>query len=113
MAVHLGMMRAFGRASAAERDGVGELRFEKLAVAGLVGARQDIAGRVAHRGAIEIEPDASDEVTDVTFGKTSIRAGGASLDAVETSVDAATHRLSVGGPFGMRPEQRADGDSGH
>ena len=47
-------------AGAAECDAVGELRFEQLAVAGLVRARHDVAGRVAHRGAIEVEPDAGD-----------------------------------------------------
>src|SRR5262249_45217654 len=88
-------------AGAAKRDTVGELRFEKLAVAGLVRARHDAAGGAAHRCAIEIEPDAADEMRDVALGEARIGAGGAGLDAVETCVDATAHGLGVGGLFGV------------
>src|SRR5437868_5290757 len=113
MPVHLGVTRAFRSAGAAERDAVGELRFDKLAMPGLVGARHDAAGGVADRGAIEIEPDAGHQVGNLSFGQTRIRASGAGLDAAEARVDAAAHRLGVSGPFGMRAEHRAHGNRGH
>ena len=104
-------MRIAGiRTGTAERDAVGELRFEQLAVSGLVRARHDVAGGVAHRGAIEIEPDARDEMGDVAFGQARIGAGGAGLDATEARVDAAAHGVGVGGLFGVGPEHRADGN---
>jgi hypothetical protein len=113
VAVHFGMMRAFGRAGAAECDRVRKLSFEQLAVPRLVGARHDVADCVAHCGAVEVEADAGDQVRDVAFGEASVGASRAGLDAVETGVNTAAHRLGVCRLLRMRPEHGADGDGGH
>jgi len=63
----IGMTVAFGGASSAEGKAIGQLRFEKLAVAGFVGARHDIACGIAHGGAVKIEPDASHEIGNVAL----------------------------------------------
>ena len=57
--VHVGMALHFRGAGAAERDAGGELRFQELPVADLVGARHDAAGRGADRRAIVVEADAA------------------------------------------------------
>ena len=87
--VHLGVVGAFGRAGAAEGDAIGKLRFEQLTVPGLVGTRHDVAGGAAHRGAIEIEPNAADKTGDITLRQAGVGAGGAGLHAVEARIDAA------------------------
>ena len=111
--MHIAMGPAFVGASPAERDAVGELGFEKLAVPGLVRSRHDIAGGVAHRRAVKVEADAGDETLDVTFRQARIGAGGAGFDAAKARVDTAAHRLGMGGLFRMRAEHCADGDCGH
>ena len=113
MPVPIAMRIARIRAGTAECDAVGKLRFEKLAMPGLVRARHDAAGGAAHRGAVEVEPDAADEVGNVTLGQAGIGAGRAGLDAVEACVDAAAHDLGMGRFFRVRPEHGADGDGRH
>ena len=68
MPVHFAVIAAFLGASPAERDAVRQLRLKQLPMAGLVGARHDITGGVAHRGAIQIEPDARDQMRDIALG---------------------------------------------
>jgi hypothetical protein len=111
--MHLGMANAFRRASATEGDAVRELGLEQLPMSSLVCTRHDAAGGVAHRGAILVEPDAGDQVFDIAFGKTGVRAGRAGFNASETGVDTSADRVCVRGLLGMRAEQGADGDSGH
>src|SRR6266567_2642017 len=113
MPMPFAMVRAFVGASPAERDAVGELGFEKLAVPGLVRSRHDAASGAAHRRAVEVEADAPDEALDVAFRQARIGAGGAGFDAAKASIDATAHRLGVGGLFRMRAEHGADGDCGH
>ena len=113
MPVHFAVVAAFLGAGAAERDAVRQLRLEKLAVAGLVGARHDIAGGVAHRGAIQIEPDARDQMRDVALGQAGVGAGRAGFHAAEACVDAAAHGVGVRGLLGVGAEHGADGDCGH
>ena len=67
MLVHLRMMSAFAGAGAAEGDAGGELRFQELPVAGLVGPRDDGAGGGADLGAIKIEADAGNKPRQVRF----------------------------------------------
>ena len=101
MPMPIAMRVACIRTGAAERDAVGKLCFEKLAVSGLVRTRHDAAGGVANRAAVEVEPDAADEVGNVALGQAGIGAGGAGLDAVEACIDAAAHGLGVGRLFRM------------
>jgi hypothetical protein len=113
MPVHLCVPCAFGGAGAAECDAVRKLSLEKLPVACLVRPRQDAAGRAANRCAIEIEADALNEVCDIALGKTCVAACGAGFDAAEAGIDAAAHRIGMGGAFGMRAEHGADGNGRH
>jgi hypothetical protein len=113
MPVHVGMLGAFGSAGATKRDANGQLRFEQLPMARLIGARHDVAGGVAHRAAIEVEANAGDKTRYVALGQAGIGAGGAGFHAIEAGVDAAAHRVGVSRLFGMRSEQGADGDGGH
>ena len=91
MPVPIAMSIARIRTGAAERYAVGELRFKQLAMPSLVRARHNAAGGVTHRGAVKIEPDAADQIGNVTLRQAGIGAGGASLDAVEACVDAPAH----------------------
>ena len=56
---------------------------------GLRLARDDAAGGVANIGAVETEANAADQVPDVVFAETRVRAADASGGAVEAVVDAA------------------------
>ncbi|HWV53892.1 hypothetical protein [Pseudorhodoplanes sp.] len=107
------MPLTFGATGTGEGDARRELRFEKLPVADLVGARHDTAGGGADRGAIMIEPDTGDQPIDVLFGEACIGAGGTGFDAGKTGIDAAADRIGVTGLFRMRAEHGADGDGGH
>ena len=111
MLVH-GMTFAFGGAGAAESDAGGELRFVQLTMPRLVRARDDIAGGVAGGSAIEIEPDAGDELFDMAFRKAGIGAGGAGLYAGETGVDAAAQHVGMARAFRMGTQHGADGGHG-
>jgi hypothetical protein len=113
MAMHLAMAAAFIGAGPAERNGVGELRLQELAVSGLVRSRHDIASRVADGGAIEVKPNACDQVRGVTLRQAGVSAGRTSLDAAEAGVDAAAHGIGVCGLFWVRTEHGADGDGRH
>src|SRR5689334_4089034 len=113
MAMHLGVAAALVGAGAAERDAVGELGFEQLAVSGLVGTRHDAASGAADGGAVEVETDAGDKVLHVALRQAGVGAGGAGLDTAEARVDASAHRLGVSGLFRMGAEHGADGDCGH
>src|SRR5581483_6021415 len=79
--VPFGMARTFGGAGAAKSDAGGELRFQRLPVAGFIGARDHASGRGADGGAIEVEPNAGNQRLDMALGETSVRAGGAGLAA--------------------------------
>jgi len=107
------MAGAFTGACPAERDAVRQQRFQELAVSCLVGARHDVAGGAAHRGTVEIEPYAGDQVFDVPLGEAGVCAGRAGFDAIKAGVDAAADCLGMGWLFGVRPEQGADGDGRH
>jgi hypothetical protein len=111
--VHLAVTAAFIGTGAAESDAIRQLRFEKLAMAGFVGAGHDIAGGIAYRGAIEIEPDACDQVRDVALGQAGVGAGCARFHAAKAGVDTTTHGVGVCGLFGVGAEHGADGDCGH
>ena len=56
-------------------------------------ATDDATRRFAHVSAIEVEPDANDEVGDVLFGKARVRACRARLSAGMARVDAAREPL--------------------
>ena len=113
MLVLVGMTRALAGAGAAEGDASRQLGFQRLPVSGLVGARHDTAGGSANRGAIQIEPDARDQMRDIALGQTRVGAGGARFHAAEAGVDAATHGVRMCWLFGVGAEHGADGDCGH
>jgi hypothetical protein len=101
MLVRCRMTPAFLGAGTAESDAGGQLRFQRLTISCLVGARNDAAGGGADGGAIQIEPDAGNHALDVFFRQAGVRAGRASLDADGTSVDTGADRLGMGGMIWM------------
>ena len=113
MPVHFAMVVAHVGTGAAESDAIGQLRFQKLPMPGLVRARHDAARGVADGGAIEIETDAGYETRHVALGQAGVGAGRAGFDATKTGVNASAHGLRVGGFLGVRTEHGADGNGGH
>lgn len=113
MLVHLRVAAAFRRASAAEGDAGGQLRFQELTVADLVGPRHGARRRRTNGGAILIQTNAGDQPLHVLLGKTCIGAGGAGFYARRTGVDTAADDVDMTRLFRMGPEHRADGDCGH
>jgi hypothetical protein len=113
MPMHLCMPRTFSGTGAAERDAVRELCFQQLPVSGFIGAGENAARPVANGCAVEIEPDAGQQMWNITLRQTRIGARGASFDASKAGIDAAAHGVGVSWPFRMRAEHRADCDSGH
>jgi hypothetical protein len=64
-------------------------------------ARDDAADRVAQIGAIEVEPDAEDQIVDGLLAEAGIRTRGAGLGAVEAGADAGDQRVVVKGRSGV------------
>ena len=59
-------------------------------------ARDDATRGVAGIGAVETDANAADQVPDVVFAETRVRAADASGGTVEAFVDAAQKRLAIG-----------------
>src|SRR2546430_6656649 len=77
---------------------------------GLRLARDDAAGGVANIGAVETQANAADQVPDVVFAETCVRAADASGGAVEAVADAAQKRLAIGaGRMWMRRDELLNG----
>ena len=73
-------------------------------------ARDDAAGGVANIGAVETEANAADQVPDVVFAETRVRAADASGGAVEAVADAAKERITIGaGRMWMRRDELLNG----
>ena len=108
MLVHGGVPRTFGGTGTAKGDAGGELGFLKLAMTGLVGPGDDMAGGGANRRAVEIETNAGDQFFDMLFRKAGIGAGGAGLNTGETGVDATTDRARLADLLRVRMKQGAD-----
>jgi len=108
MLVHGGVARTFGGTGTAKGDAGGELGFLKLAMTGLVGPSDDMAGGGANGCAVEIETNAGDQFFDMLFRKTCIGAGGAGLDAGEAGIDATTDRAGLTDLLRVRVKQGAD-----
>src|SRR5919107_1995730 len=58
-------------------------------------AGEDLAGRVAHVGTVKVEANAAYQHLYILLTEAGVGAGGASLDAVETSLDALHQRFCV------------------
>jgi len=77
MPVHIGVPRAFGGASAAERDARRKLRLDELAVASFIRAGKNGTRGGTDGDAVEIEANAPDQALNVAFRHAGIGAGGA------------------------------------
>lgn len=113
MFVHIGVTLTLRGAGTGERDTGGELRFQELPVADLVGPRQDAPGRGANRRTILVKTDAGDQPLNVSFGEASIRACGTGLDAGETSLDTAAQCIGMGRLLRVPAKHRSHGNGGH
>ena len=107
MFVLVGMTAAFIGTSAAEGNAGRQLGLQRLPVTGLVRARHDAAGGSTNRGAIEVQPDAGDQVLDVLFRETGIGTGRAGLNAKRAGVDTSRDGVRVSRMFGMRSKHGA------
>jgi hypothetical protein len=55
----------------------------------------DPAGGIARVGAVEVEPNAADQLRQIALGQTSVRAGCAAGATVETLVDTAEESVAI------------------
>ena len=62
-------------------------------------AGEDLAGRVAHVGAVKVEADAASQHLYILLTEAGVGAGGAGLGAVEAGLDALNQCLGIHGGF--------------
>jgi hypothetical protein len=113
MLVHVGMPLTFGRAGSRESDTGRQLRFQKLAMAHLVGTGENAARRCTDCGTIVIETDTGYQPLNLFLSQTRVCAGGAGFDAGKASLDTAADRVGMAWLFGVRAEHGSNGNGGH